>query len=251
MMTQQEMIHIVQSQLAIDMNCTVEDLNKEQDSIVFVEAKENPGRRPFPRRERYFEILSMGKSIVVSATPERLAISKMQMKGKDRDTIFSLPFIRGLYLHFLPDLNRIKRTSPPAHFSYEVVEKDDVSKLLGLEGFDNVLITDMNHPYHTVLVVLAKEKEKIIGMAGAGNVCAKIWQIGIDVLPEYRNQGLASHLLNSLTFEILERGYVPLYDAISSNIVSQRVAYRVGYYPAFVTDWRCDFKDFESSTNNN
>lgn len=37
-MTQQEMLFIVQSQLAIDLNCTIDDLNGEKDSIVFVEA---------------------------------------------------------------------------------------------------------------------------------------------------------------------------------------------------------------------
>ncbi|WP_240927453.1 hypothetical protein [Paenibacillus thiaminolyticus] len=115
-------------------------MNREKDSVIFVDAKENPGRRPFPRNERYFEILSMGKSIVVSATPERLAIAKSQMQGKERDTIFSLPFIRGLYLHFLPELGKIKPMSPPANFSYEVVGEDEISKLLGLEGFDNAII---------------------------------------------------------------------------------------------------------------
>ncbi|WP_246239238.1 hypothetical protein [Paenibacillus anseongensis] len=92
-MTQKEMMFIVQSQLAIDLNCSIDDLNGEKDSIIFVEAKENPGRRPFPRKARYFEILSMGKSIVVSATPERLLIAKEQMQGKSRDAVFSLPFL--------------------------------------------------------------------------------------------------------------------------------------------------------------
>ncbi|MDR9856458.1 GNAT family N-acetyltransferase [Paenibacillus sp. VCA1] len=246
MLTSKEMIHIVQSQLAIDLNCTIDDLNGEKDSIVFVDAKENPGRRPYPRKERYFEILSMGKSIVVTATPERLAIAKTHMQGKDRDTIFSLPFIKGLYLHFLPDLEKIKPMTPPDGFSYEVVEKDEVYKLLGLEGFENAIISDMNHPYQTVLVVLAKQNDKVVGLAGASNVSAKMWQMGIDVLPEYRHLGLATYLVNRLTFEILNRGCVPTYDVISSNIASQRVAYRVGYYPAFVTDWRCDFRDYES-----
>lgn len=139
MMTSKEMMQIVQSQLAIDLNCTIDDLNGEKDSVIFVDAKENPGRRPYPRKERYFEILSMGKSIVVSATPERLSIAKTHMQGKDRDTIFSLPFIRGLYLHFLPDLEKIMPMSPSDHFSYEVVEKDMVSELLGFEGFDNAI----------------------------------------------------------------------------------------------------------------
>lgn len=93
-MTQEEMLFIVQSQLAIDLNCSLDDLNGENDSIIFVEAKENTGRRPFPRKARYFEIVFMGKSIVVSATTERLLIAKTQMQGKDRDAIFSLPFIK-------------------------------------------------------------------------------------------------------------------------------------------------------------
>ncbi|MFI6589656.1 GNAT family N-acetyltransferase [Paenibacillus glucanolyticus] len=82
-----------------------------------------------------------------------------------------------------------------------------------------------------------------------GNACAKMWKIGIEVLPEYRHLGLASYLVNNLTFEILNRGCVPTYDVISSHIASQRVAYRVGYYPAFVTDWRVDFKDYETGAN--
>ena len=81
-MTHKEMIHIVQTQLAIDLNCTIDDLNGEKDRVIFVDARENPGRRPYPRKERYFEMLSMGKSIVVSATPERLAIAKTHMEGR-------------------------------------------------------------------------------------------------------------------------------------------------------------------------
>ncbi|MCM3781512.1 GNAT family N-acetyltransferase [Neobacillus mesonae] len=246
MMTNKEIIHIVQSQLAIDLNCTMNDLNREKDTVIFVPAKENPGRRPYPRNERFFEILSMGKSIVVSATPERLSIAKKYMQGKDRDSIFALPFIRGLYLHFLPDLEKIKRISPPTGFSLEVVEEEGITELLDLEGFDEAIISDRNHPYQTVLVVLAKRNDEIVGMAGASNVGAKMWQIGVEILPEFRNLGLAAALVSSLTTEILIRGCVPTYDVISSNIASQRIAYRVGYYPAFVTDWRCDFKEFEA-----
>ena len=112
MISQKEMTDLLQSQLAIDLNCTVDDLNGEQDSVVFVETKENPGRRRQSLGERSFDILSMGKSIVVSATAERLAIAKALMQGKGRDTIFSLPVIRGYYLHYLPDLARLKLRFP-------------------------------------------------------------------------------------------------------------------------------------------
>jgi GNAT superfamily N-acetyltransferase len=245
-MTQKEMLYIVQSQLAIDLNCTIDDLNGEKDCIIFVEAKENPGRRPVRRNARYFEIVSMGKSIVVSATPERLLIAKTQMQGKDRDTVFSLPFIRGLYLHFLPDLKRIKPMSPPGNFSFVLIEQDEVVNLLDVTRFNNAIIYDMNHPWQTDLAVLAKKDGGIVGAAGASKTCAKLWQIGIDVLPEYRNLGLASYLVNRLTFEILERGDVPSYDVIASNLASQRVAQRSGYFPAWVSDWRCNFEGLEA-----
>lgn len=239
------MLFTVQSQLAIDLNCSIDDLNGEMDSIIFVEAKENPGCRPFPRKARYFEILSMGKSIVVSASPERLLIAKTQMQGKNRETVFSLPFIRGLYLHFLPDVKRIKPMSPPNFCSFELIKRKDVFSLLDVTRFNEAIIYDANLPWQTDLAVLAKKDGEIVGVAGASKTCTKLWQIGIEVLPKYRNLGLASYLVNRLTFEILERGEIPSYDVIASNIASQRVAHRLGYFPAWVSDWRCNFEGLE------
>ena len=247
MMTHDKMIQIVQAQLAVDLNCTVADLNGDKDSVVFVEARDNPGRRPFARKERHFDIVSMGQSIVVSATPERLAIAREQMRGQGRDAIFALPFIRGLYLHFLPDLPYMKPLAPPEGFAFELVERDAVADLLGsAPGFGNALIYDPNHPYHTVTVMLARQDGAIVGMAGACDVAARLWQVGVDVLPGQRRQGLATYLVRCLTLELLNRDYVPSYDAIASNIASQRVAYRAGYDPAWVSDWRCNFTGLET-----
>lgn len=246
--TEDEMRGIVQAQLAIDLNCTVADLNGEKDSLVFVEAKENPGRRPFPRKERYFEIVSMGQSIVISATPERLAIAKQQMQGKDRDTIFSLAFIRGLYLHYLPDLAVMGPLLPPAGFQFELIEDGQVVSLLpNTARFDNAIIYDRNHPYQTGLAVVAKAGGELVAVAGASKTCPRMWQIGVEVLPAYRSFGLATYLVNRLTLRILERGDVPSYDAIASNLASQRVAHRVGYCVAWVSDWRCSFVGLESA----
>lgn len=244
-MKQKEMLFIVQTQLAVDLNCTIDDLNSETDSVVFVEAKENPGCRPFPRKTRYFEIVSMGKSIVVSATPERLLIAKTHMEGKNRDTVFSLPFIRGLYLHFLPDIERIKPLLPPNQFSFELIRREEMDSLFKVTRFNEAIIYDTNLPWQTDLAVVAKHDGEIVGVAGASKTCAKLWQIGIEVLPRYRNLGLASYLVNRLTFEILERGEIPSYDVIASNIASQRVAYRLGFFPAWVSDWRCNFEGLE------
>ncbi|MEA4890223.1 MAG: hypothetical protein VB070_12245 [Clostridiaceae bacterium] len=240
------MLHQVQTQLAVELNCSPDDLNGDQDRVIFTEAKENPGRRPFPRKDRYFEIVTMGRSIVVTATPERLAIAKKQMQSKDRDTIFALPFIRGLWLHYLPDLDDIKPLLPPDNFTYERFERDRIVNLLQLKGFDEALIYDASHPYQTELAMIARAGDKVAGVAGGCKPCSGFWQIGIDILPEYRHCGLAAYLVNRLTFDILNRGDVPNYSTKASHIASQRVAHKAGYSVAWVSDWRINFEGFET-----
>lgn len=246
-MTTQEMLRIVQSQLAIDLNCTPDDLNGEKDSFIFTEAQANPGRRPFPRSEQHFEMLSMGRSIVVSATPDILGAVKPLLDGQDRDDAFSMPFVYGHSLYYLPDLAQIKPLVSPDGFVYEMVEQDDIPALYQYEGFRNAVQYDINHPRPDVLVTLAKKNGHIVGMAGASNDCARMWQIGMDVLPDYRHYGLAAYLVNQLTLEVLERGYLPYYGTASSNIASQRVAHRAGYYPAWVCSYKGKFAGLELS----
>jgi GNAT superfamily N-acetyltransferase len=246
-MTKFEMLRIVQSQLATDLNCTSADLNGEKDSLFYTETRDNPGRRPFPRSEQHFEMLSMGRSIVVSASPDILKIVEPLLDGKDRDEAFSMPFVYGHGLYYLPDLDEIKPVDPPVGYIFELVEQDDIPVLYQHDGFRNAIQYDVNHPRSDILVMLAKKDSQIVGMAGASDDCAMMWQIGMDVLPEYRNCGLAAYLVNSLTLEILNRGYVPYYGTSSVNIASQRVAHRAGYYPAWVCAYKGRFDGLDLS----
>lgn len=241
-MTNREMLTIVQSQLAIDLNCTVDDLNGEKDNFIFVEAKDNPGRRPFLRREQYFEMLTMGRAIIVSATPTRLKYAKEQLTGKSRDDAFSMQFISGHSMYFLPDLDNLKHLSAPDGFLYDTIEKNEISKLHEVKGFDNAIQHDLNHPIQNTLVMLARQGDAIIAMAGACAWSSKMWSIGIDVLSEYRNNRLAAYLVNALTIEILKRDIVPVYGTSSSNIASQKVAHRAGFMPAWMSDHKVRFE---------
>lgn len=84
------------------------------------------------------------------------------------------------------------------------------------------------------LAVGAFDKEKLVGLAGCSADCDSMWQIGIDVLPEYRKQGVASCLTNKLTMEILSRGIVPFYCCAWPNIKSVRNAIRSELRPAWI-----------------
>ena len=73
-----------------------------------------------------------------------------------------------------------------------------------------------------------------MGFAACSADCETMWQIGVDVLPDCRRQGVASALTSRLALEILERGKVPFYCAAWSNIRSVRNAVRSGFRPAWV-----------------
>ena len=61
-----------------------------------------------------------------------------------------------------------------------------------------------------------------------------MYQIGVDVLAEYRRQGIAAALTSRLALEILKQGKVPFYCAAWCNIPSVRNAIRSGFRPAWV-----------------
>lgn len=245
-MTLEEMIEIVQSQLAVDLNCTVEDLNGKKDEFVFRKAADNLGRRPFPRGEHHFEMLSLGKSIIISASSEILENIKPMLMGKSRDEAFSMPFIYGHGLNYLPDINLIKQLLPPEGFTFEFIEQDNISEFYHIDGFHNAIQYDSNSSRPDILLMIAKKGEKIIGMAGASNDCEILWQIGMDVLPEFRKNGLALYLVNMLTLEILSRGKIPYYCCSLSNIPSQRVAHRAGYFPAWINSYKGNFEGYDT-----
>ena len=75
--------------------------------------------------------------------------------------------------------------------------------------------------------------------------CDTMWQIGVDVLPEYRRKGVAGALTSRLALEIIKRGKVPFYCCAWSNIKSAGNAIKSGFRPAWaeLTVKPADFVD--------
>lgn len=235
-LTGAEMLAHAKTQLAVDLNCAPEDFTRE--GFVFCEAKDNPGRRPFPREATHFEMYTMGRAVVVSATPDLLPSLREQLADKTRDEAFSLPFVYGQGLYFLPDPRRVLDLSPPEGYELRVLERPDILALYPLEGFGYSLQGSADHPRPDALAVAACRGDTLAGVAGCSADCEMLWQIGIDVLPEFRRGGLANALVARLTREIIARGKVPYYGAATPNIPSQRVAVATGFSPA----WTCVYR---------
>ena len=84
-----------------------------------------------------------------------------------------------------------------------------------------------------VLGVAALRGGRILGMAGASADSPTMWQIGINVEPEARGEGVASMLVGLLKNEILKSGILPFYGTAASHIASQRTALAAGFLPAW------------------
>ena len=85
-----------------------------------------------------------------------------------------------------------------------------------------------------MLAVIALDGDTVMGMAGCSADTPELWQIGIDVLPEYRKRGVGRALVTLLRNEALRRGAVPYYGTSLSNLPSWRIALGSGFYPLWV-----------------
>lgn len=131
--------------------------------------------------------------------------------------------------YFLPDMNFFQPL--PCNYEIRVMQKEQFKEYY-LPEWSNALCKKREHL--DVLSVGAFDHGKLIGLAGCSADCDTMWQIGIDVLPEYRRQGIAASLTSRLAMETLERGKVPFYCCAWSNIKSARTAIASGFRPAWV-----------------
>lgn len=131
--------------------------------------------------------------------------------------------------YFLPDVSRLKETD--CGYTLRVLQPEDFQHLYTPQ-WSNALCE--NRKELDVLAVGAYEQEKLIGLAGCSADCETMYQIGIDVLPEYRRHGIATALTVRLAREIMKLGKVPFYCAAWCNLKSVKNAIKAGFSPAWV-----------------
>ena len=225
-----QMMDCVRSQLALDYNCSPDDFMK--DGIFFTEAIKREGRRSYPWRSPRIEMIAMGNSVVINASNDIMPFVRKLFAGKLKAEVFCVPFFYGINIYYLPDVDKIVPLEKPATFEYKLFEKTDLSEISKLKGFGYVLSSI------TELVLAAIHNGKIIGMAGVKADCDKMRSVSVDVLKKYRNKGIATALVNMLTIEVLNRGFIPYYYTGSSNTASLHTAVKAGYFSAWVHTYK-------------
>ena len=240
-MTNQEILKIAITQSAADLCAAPDDFEKSENVIVLSRARDDARRYltlPFS-----CQLVSYGSNVVASVSPEFREIAEAYINRYPVEHLFETPnlhvlnealmekgqkicFMAG---YFLPDLNTLRPLDCP--FEMRILTPQDFTDLYRPE-WSNALCEQRKHL--DVLGVGAYDGEKLVGLAGCSADCDTMWQIGIDVLPAYRRQGIASALTSRLALEILDRGKVPFYCAAWCNIRSVRNAIKSGFRPAWV-----------------
>lgn len=240
MYTKQEMLDIAKNQLALDFSCKVEDLDKNENTIVENILKD--GRRLYGSDGCALKILCFGNRAVVSTTPELIPWFQEKLKNFDANWLCLYTVLKSIdkklmetgheivdvHHYYLPK-GDIEEVEPITEIRW--YEQSEILKFKDDERFDEAFAFDEKHP--DMLAVAAVNGDEIVGMAGASCDGAVMWQIGINVVEKYRGKGIGTNLVILLKNELLRRGKVPFYSTIESNIYSQNIAIKAGFYPVW------------------
>lgn len=193
--------------------------------------------------KKFFEMLTFGNNAAIRADEKVFEWCKDKLQGEeakyimDGDILFQIEkklreFGYALagenikYLYLNPNTQIVK----PEGFLYKWFEKEDMPELYENKGFNNAL-----NYRRDVLAYGAYKNGELIALAGADDYIDNMWQIGIDVLPSYRDNGLATYLVKTLADEIENRWKIAYYTTWSGNLASTKVALNAGFYPIWVS----------------
>ena len=240
-MTQEQIWEIARRQSAVDQGCEAGDFLKSDNVVVLSRADDRA--RKYLTLPFSCNLVSYGGNVVASVQPEYRALTENYINSYPPEHCFETPhlhvFNEALMAHgqklcfmaeyFLPDLKLMKAL--PCAYELRLLYPADFENLY-LPEWHNALCEKRKEL--DVLGVGAYDRDRLIGFAGCSADCEDMWQIGVDVLPEYRRQGIAAAVTSRLALEILAREKVPFYCTAWSNIKSVRNAIRSGFRPAWV-----------------
>lgn len=240
-MTNEDILRIAMQQHAIDSNCAPEDFTRTENVVVISQPHEQA--RCYLTLPFFCDITTYGGNIVASVDERVADVVRDYINQFKPEHCFATPNLHLLTEAFapydktpcfqaqywLPDVNVLQAL--PCAYEIRMLHPADFVGLY-LPQWGNALNESRKHL--DVLGVGAYDNGELIGFAACSADCETMWQIGIDVLPEFRKQGIASALTSRLAVEVLARGKVPFYCCAWSNVGSARNAFSSGFRPAWM-----------------
>lgn len=240
-MTYKDMLTAAIRQSAIEMNCQEEDFYLHENIVT--------ASKPDSRARKYYNLpfacnfVTYGNNVVASANDELIEVIRDYVRNREWYCCFETPDVCELNDIIRPLGYRVKfmaeyflpvpENIPDIKCAYETRRflHDDFAELY-LPQWGNAL--SVKRPQLDVMGIGAYDNGRLIALAACSADCDNMYQIGIDVLPEYRRLGVAAALTSSLAKDILAAGKIPFYCAAWSNIRSVRNALKCGFKPSWM-----------------
>ena len=134
--------------------------------------------------------------------------------------------------YFLPDPKSELITLPG--LTIEWLYDQQIEKLYSDRRFSMALSYTTEGEKKDRIAAVGFVDGELAGVAGVSDDCDQLWQVGIDVLPQFRGRGIAKALTSALTREVFAKGKIPFYCTAWSNLISKRNAIACGYRSAWV-----------------
>ena len=230
-------------QLALELNCTPDDFRSKENVITLPEFKE--GRRSYHPGVPFLQMATAGGNTVISADGQIHEFLRGLTKDAEGHRLFELGNLMRIdaelrkygwvlcptHHMFLP----CRETETDGRFEVKWFFDGDIAPFYGDCRFPNAICFPKPNPgTPDRMIVCAMDGDRIMGMSGCSEDAPGWFQIGIDVLPEYRSQGLGTYLVTLVKNEVIRRGGIPFYGTAAANVFSQSIAFGSGFRPAWV-----------------
>lgn len=240
-MTNEYIMTTALRQSALDCNCMPEDFLKNENTYT-VSLRNGRARKYLPLPFAC-DFVTYGSGVVAQCREDLISVVRDYLEKYPAEHAFETPHIHALdellrpfelkvcfmAEYFLPDMRRF--CEKKCNYLIKDLCKDDLKELY-LPQWSNALCEIRKEL--DMFAVGAYDGGRLIGLAGCSADCQDMYQIGVDVLPEYRGQGIASAITSRLALNIMNLGKVPFYCAAWCNLRSVKNAISSGFMPAWI-----------------
>lgn len=238
---------ILYEQLAADLGCTSDDIKSNKN--IFVCSKKLEGARTCNWHEiSKLNLICINNKIVARSEDPKI-IDWLREKYDDFKGEWLSEYynsrqldeglkqfgicIGNLQPFFIPDEKKIESN----HDVLKGIElrwynQQEILQFKGDKRFEHAIIFDNDAP--DMIAVTAERDGEVLSMVAANADSKKMWQMGIDVMPECKGHGIGTTMVALLKNKIMDTGILPYYGTAASHIKSQMTAVRAGFIPGWL-----------------
>lgn len=231
---------ILKTQLAFDYCCTPEDVSGNKN--IFTVYSPQTDRRKFNEAgECFLKIAAINGKLLFTGREDIITYCTKKYQKADGawfmepQNMIELDGIIRKYGFKIAELHPFyiseKITQPVCDFETVYYAQREIERFRGDDRFKEAFAFAPDAP--DVIGIAAVKNGRVMGMAGASADSPLMYQIGINVLPEYGGKGIGTALVTLLKNKVLELGKLPFYGTAISHIASQKTAYNAGFFPAW------------------